>query len=264
MNVTPDPPHDELKRMREVIQSSRRTIERLRERAERMEQTLDLVCEDPAALWLYRNREERMDAFVPIFEESRRRFHLARYEFATGWTAGKRVADIACGTGYGCRVLATQGQAAAVTGIDSSDEAIDYARSRHGLPNIEYRVAEGSGTGFPDAAFDVLTSFETIEHVADDAELVDEFARVLVPGGALICSTPNQWPLEIARHHRREYDRAGFLAVLERQFELDQLYSQNSGSDFRYNRGQPAGIVPTTDANCETAECFIAVARRRA
>ena len=70
------------------------------------------------------------------------------------------------------------------------------------------------------AAIDIVVSFETIEHVPDDCALIAEFRRVLRPGGQLIVSTPNQWPLADAPFHVREYDRQSFEAVLDPRFRL--------------------------------------------
>lgn len=228
-----------------------------------LERTLERVSEDPLMAWLYRNRSERMDATVPIFPDARRRFHLARYEFAAARVGGLSVADIACGTGYGSEILLKQGGAAAVTGIDVCPDAIDYARARHAAAGISFHVADALSSGLASGSVDAVVSFETIEHVADAEGLVSEFARILKPAGLLICSTPNAWPLEIAPHHVREFDRASFLDMLERHFLVNELFNQNSGSDFVYNRGQAEGIVPTTDANHDLAECFIAVAARK-
>jgi SAM-dependent methyltransferase len=115
----------------------------------------------------------------------------------------------------------------------------------------------------PNASFDVVTSFETIEHVPDDVALVEEFHRVLKPDGWLIISTPNQWPLADTPYHVREYDRASFIRVLDEKFACEEFYNQNSGSDTPLNRGQPAGIVSTTSENQHLAECYIAICRRR-
>jgi 2-polyprenyl-3-methyl-5-hydroxy-6-metoxy-1,4-benzoquinol methylase len=242
----------------------RKANARLRERVELLERTLERVSSDTQVAWLYRNRNERMDPTVDIFAPARARFHSARYEFAAARVSGLAVADIACGTGYGCEILLKQGRAASVTGIDVSPEAIAYAQDRHGGDGIRFRVADALETGLPDGSVDAVVSFETIEHVASAEALVSEFARILTPAGLLICSTPNAWPLEIAPHHVREFDRASFLATLGSEFHVEELFNQNSGSDFAYNRGQPERIVPTSDANHELAECFIAVARKTA
>jgi 2-polyprenyl-3-methyl-5-hydroxy-6-metoxy-1,4-benzoquinol methylase len=233
---------------------------------EKLSLVLDMLgnrdqCNDIA--WLMENREERMDATLPLFDEGRRLFHLARYDFAASYIAGGKVADIACGTGYGSRALSEQGQAFYVIGVDVSEEAIRYAQRRHSPPRVEFRAASGDDTGLQENDFDVVVSFETIEHVADERAFLREFKRLLKPGGLLICSVPNQWPLAKTPHHVKEYDFTSFCSLLSEFFDVEKVFNQNSGCDFEFNRGQPAGIIETTDENRSLAECFIAVCRKR-
>lgn len=258
-----DSEKNELQALRKMILANRQTIHRLRERVAVLETALELTSGDAQMQWLFRNRSERMDATVPMFNPLRAEFHMARYRFASQFVADKTVADIASGTGYGARLLHQEGRAARVVGIDVSEEAVDYARGRHALPGIEFVVADGAQTGLAEVQFDAVVSFETIEHVADDKQLVAEFARILKPEGMLICSTPNAWPLDMAPHHVREYGRSGFEQVLTTYFDIVTMYNQNSGSDFRFNHDQPAGIVETTAENEALAECYIAVCRKR-
>ena len=213
--------------------------------------------------WLEQNRLERMDATVDIFDAKRREFHLDRYRFAAQRVKGRRVLDCACGTGYGARLLREQGQATQVVGVDIAAKSIQYAYKHHGLSSTEYVCASADCLPLPVSSVDVIISFETIEHVIDDRSLIAEFFRVLRPGGELIVSTPNQWPLKDTPFHVREYDRKSFLCVLESRFDCLEVYNQNSGSDTLLNHNQPRGIVATTIANEQFAECFIAVCRRK-
>src|SRR6266702_5532763 len=122
--------------------------------------------------WLYDNKDERMDATKPIFDYNRRLFHLSRYEFASEYCFGKNVADIACGTGYGSKMLSIKGQAASVVGIDNCPEAVSYASIEHSSPNVRYVNTSATDTGLASGAIDILVSFETIEHVQDDQALL--------------------------------------------------------------------------------------------
>ncbi|MEQ1906906.1 MAG: class I SAM-dependent methyltransferase [Pirellulaceae bacterium] len=247
----------------EFIRQQREQIARLRGRLDRLEKVVDLCFSDDDGLWLYQNREERCDPSVPIFDAERGAFHTARYLFACDYVAGKRVLDIACGTGYGSQLLGEQGKALEVIGIDISYEAVGYAARRHCSANTRFLAGSATEIPLPDHSVDVVVSFETIEHIPEDTQVIAEFARVLPSGGTLVISTPNNWPLEIAPFHTNVYDRQSFLKLLETQFSVVQLLNQNSGSSFKYNHQQPAGIVATTDENAELAECFIAVATKR-
>ena len=254
---------ENLKLHLKYIQNQRNQIQNLRERLDRMEAMWEYCISDPEIKWLYQNRSERMDPTIPVFDPGRAEFHLDRYRFASARIEEMHVADIACGTGYGSELLKKQGRAATVTGVDICPDAINYAIKKHSPEGVRFLCASGAETGLESDSLDAIASFETIEHVDCDSKLLGEFARILKPGGLLICSTPNMWPLDIAPHHVRVYDRALFAGILEEHFESIEMYNQNSGTDFQFNRGQSRGIVPTTEDNHELAECFLAVAKRR-
>lgn len=226
-------------------------------------QILESALDDPHTCWLYQNRSLRMDATVPIFNDARRYFHLARYDLAARFVSGKVVADIACGTGYGVEILVQKGNAKKVIGVDNSRQTIEYAKSRHASSNTIYICSAGDATKIPSESVDVVVSFETLEHVPDDKALLSEFYRILKLGGQLLCSTPNNWPLDSAPHHLRTYDKERFLAVLSNYFEVAEVYNQNSGTDAPFNHGQPEGIKLTTPENEDTAECYIAICFKR-
>jgi 2-polyprenyl-3-methyl-5-hydroxy-6-metoxy-1,4-benzoquinol methylase len=233
-------------------------VRRLKDRVLELE-----VSRNPIDLWLYKNREERMDASrKDIFDSVRAEFHLARYAFAAKYVAEKRVLDAACGTGYGTEILKVAGAAGSVLGIDLDEEAIEYARNRHQPSGVSYIASNAARIEAPAGSFEVITSFETIEHVPDDLLLLQEFARLLKPGGTLIISTPNAWPLSLAKYHVREYNRDSFLLTLGKYLSVVEMYNQNSGSDWEHNHKKPAGICKTTEENARTAECFIAVCRK--
>nr|WP_047168769.1 bifunctional 2-polyprenyl-6-hydroxyphenol methylase/3-demethylubiquinol 3-O-methyltransferase UbiG [Sphingomonas sp. Y57] len=106
---------------------------------------------------------------------------------------GRRAADVGCGAGLLAEPLARMG--ATVTGIDAAPENVAVARhhaEKQGLA-IDYR--SGGVEALAGDSFDLVTSMEVIEHVADPAAFVAQLAALLAPGGIMILSTPNRTPL---------------------------------------------------------------------
>src|SRR6476646_7185805 len=94
--------------------------------------------------------------------------HWHRYLWASQFVAGKDVLDVACGEGYGSNFLAKT--AGRVVGVDISQETVDHAKNTYNQPNIEFY--QGSAGAMPIEGtylFDIIISFETIEHL-DETE----------------------------------------------------------------------------------------------
>ena len=105
--------------------------------------------------------------------------------------AGKSALDVGCGAGLLAEPLARLG--ARVTGIDASAQVIAAARDHAGALGIDYRV--GGIEAAAGERFDLITSLEVIEHVADARAFVAGLAGALAPGGLMVLSTPNRTPL---------------------------------------------------------------------
>ena len=101
---------------------------------------------------------------------------------------GRSALDVGCGAGLLTEPLARLG--ARVTGIDATPEVIEVAREHAAAMRLEidYRVGDVQEL---EGRFDLVTSLEVIEHVADPGAFVKALARRLAPGGLLILSTPN-------------------------------------------------------------------------
>jgi len=121
------------------------------------------------------------------------------YIEARAGLAGRRVLDVGCGGGLLAEGMARRG--ARVTGIDLAGEALAVARL-HALDSgidVEYRLApvESVARAEP-SSFDLVTCLEMLEHVPDPAAVVDSLARLVRPGGDVICSTINRNPRSFA------------------------------------------------------------------
>ncbi len=126
------------------------------------------------------------------------------------------------------------GAAATVIGVDIDTGAIGHAKARYSdRPNL--RFVQGSCTALPlaDASVDLVVSFETIEHLAEQEAMLVEFRRVLTPEGVLIISSPNKavYSGEEPRandFHVRELRREELAALLARGFPQQAWYGQRA------------------------------------
>jgi SAM-dependent methyltransferase len=156
--------------------------------------------------------------------------HWHRYVFARGLVTGKRVLDAACGEGYGSAMLAASAQS--VLGVDIAASAVAHAQSRYGAQtNLRFAQGDATALDLPAASFDVVTSFETLEHVHAHDELVAGFARVLSDDGMLLISSPDKLSYsDISgfrnEFHVRELYRDELLVLLRRHFPAVRLYGQ--------------------------------------
>ena len=116
--------------------------------------------------------------------------HLQRYEFASRFVKGKNVLDAACGNGYGAYTLANLG-AKAVTAIDLDADAIKYAKSHYFGNNLSYHCEDCFNLKPVVGGFDVITSFETIEHLDDPKRFVQLLRQLIAADGCMIISAPN-------------------------------------------------------------------------
>lgn len=155
--------------------------------------------------------------------------HWHRYCVALPLAHGRRVLDAACGEGYGSALLGRT--AASVIGVDVGAAAIAHARARYGAPHVTF--VQGSVTALPlaDASVDLIVSFETIEHLALQREMLAEFRRVLAAAGILVISSPNR-PVygedgaSENAFHVRELDRDELKLLLDPSFPAQAWHAQ--------------------------------------
>lgn len=113
------------------------------------------------------------------------------------------VLEVGCGEGRGIdRVLP---KAASYSAIDKIAEVIEKLKTKY--PTGKFYSGNIPPLGpFADNSFDVVITFQVIEHIQDDVTFLKEIHRVLKPGGLAMITTPNR-PMSLSRNpwHIREY-----------------------------------------------------------
>lgn len=165
------------------------------------------------------------------------REHYARYFLATQLVGDDaRVLDIACGEGYGSELLMRSANCVEVLGVDLSPEAVNHARMKYrpvagaaGLYGPTYEVGDIQALD-PNwsSSFDLVVSFETIEHVAETERALKELRRVLKPDGYLVISTPNKGVYPAGNpFHLRELTTAELVEGLVPDYDSVQVWRQD-------------------------------------
>ncbi|MFT4672062.1 MAG: 2-polyprenyl-3-methyl-5-hydroxy-6-metoxy-1,4-benzoquinol methylase [Arenicella sp.] len=169
-------------------------------------------------------------SFASIEEYVIHLMHLADYEAAQKVATGKVVLDFGCNCGYGTKLLSQTCNH--VTGVDVSPSAIEAAKAQCPNNNVAFQLIDGITLPFESATFDVVTSFQVVEHVADYDTYLSEIRRVLKPEGVLLLTTPNA---EIRvkpgakpwnRFHVYEFRGDELMLLLQRYFPLVKVLGQ--------------------------------------
>lgn len=155
--------------------------------------------------------------------------HLHRYAIADELVKNKKVLDIACGEGYGSFLMAAN--AYSVTGVDNNALVIKNACEKYKRPNLEFVEGQAEKLPLEDHIYDIVVSFETLEHLENHQLLFNEIKRVLKKEGVLIISTPNKLFYSdkngyINPFHKKELYLNEFKELLSKSFTNYRVYSQ--------------------------------------
>lgn len=159
--------------------------------------------------------------------------HTKAYIYAVQFSRDRDVLDCGCGGGYGSHYLSKRG-ANKVIGIDLSAWAIDQARMLYGGSNLQFMVMDVTDLKSGDCTFDMVTSFQVIEHLGDYKRHLSEAKRVLKPGGILIISTPNKNVCSPNREkpifpfHTKEFSPNEFYTLLSDYFGEVKVMGQKT------------------------------------
>lgn len=154
--------------------------------------------EPPAAEWDHSTHEAFFDYYAEesLSEETLARSRavrelLLRLRAEKGDREKLDVADIGCAAGAQSALWAELGHR--VHGLDVNERLVELARkrAREAGMSIEFTVGSAVELPWPDASMDICLVLELLEHVADWERCLDEFARILKPGGMVYLSTTN-------------------------------------------------------------------------
>ncbi|ANY66220.1 hypothetical protein BBD42_06890 [Paenibacillus sp. BIHB 4019] len=150
--------------------------------------------------------------------------HHYRYHFATRFIRpGDFILDAACGSGYGTHYMAIHSPSALVVGVDRSEHALNWAIDLFSGGNTVYVKTDLSGSfreELPLQTFDVITCFETVEHIKDDRSFIQKLYESLHTNGILLISAPNE---EIIPHLKNPYFLHGVNPHHYRHYRPDEL-----------------------------------------
>ena len=157
--------------------------------------------------------------------------HEGNYRHVLNACQDKKVLDCGCGDGYGASILSSL--AGSVNAVDVSEKSIEEAKRKYVTKNLTFETIlpiEEKVLPFSDNTFDVIVSFQVIEHVLDDTSYLADIHRVLKPGGRFCCSTPNAKVRLLSfqnpwnKFHVREYTPDSFREKLDQVFRNTELY----------------------------------------
>lgn len=173
------------------------------------------------------------ERFIPGMAGEGATDHLHRYVLARKIALGLDVLDIASGEGYGSAMLAEV--ANRVTGVDIDSDTIAQAIEKYQIANLEFLQGDCANLKFSDSSFDLVVSFETIEHHDKHVEMLREIRRVLRPSGVLLISSPNRPEFNRDRtepypFHVKELDYNELNVLLCSEFSNVAFYGQRSMS----------------------------------
>lgn len=159
--------------------------------------------------------------------------HIARYHFAIHYAKG-RVLDFACGSGFGSNIIAAAAkkELSEVIAIDIDPESIKYAKSKYYHPLVKFQLEDAVDPTLPErlGQFDLIVSFETIEHIAEEELFMTNIYHLLKPGGTLVISTP------FGQGRGKPTSEPFHVHQLTKE-EFQGLFTSYSETEFYYQKG---------------------------
>ena len=202
----------------------------------------------------------------PTFAKKMYQEHIGRYFFASQFSGGKTVLDLACGVGYGSKYLALNG-AKTVDALDISREAIQHARQNYSAKNLKFHVWDIQKKLLFERPFDVITCFEAIEHVKHQRSVIKNMKAHLSSHGIGILSTPRPLGEIRSEFHEKELEHYAFNHLLANYFAHIEYFVQNNHFSSLITFGTPSEPYQTLfmndQWNLDQADYFVAVVSQK-
>jgi len=164
--------------------------------------------------------------------------HESRYEWAAQQfpLKNKKILDFGCGSGYGSHFLANS--AASVLGVDISSQAINFANGKYAgtASNLHFQVADLTKISTKSdlqGKFDVVVSFDVIEHLEKYWIFLENIQALLANNGVVVIGCPNRLRSFCSNQkvwnpfHMQEFTPAQFHWLLKHYFQDVQIFGQN-------------------------------------
>jgi len=160
--------------------------------------------------------------------------HRARYDYVADLLApADNVFDAGCGIGYGANIMAQV--ANSVVAVDCAPDAVDFANSHWGAPNLRFAVQNLHALKLAKAqTFDVVTAFEIIEHLVQPDLFLEGLKPYVTPATRIFISSPNeaavQHTVELNPFHVRHFSEEMLSELLAKSgYDVHDGMTQNTG-----------------------------------
>lgn len=166
--------------------------------------------------------------------------HFCAYEFAKKFVNNNSVLDIGCGEGYGSDFLSNY--AKDILGIDYDKNIINYAKDKYNKKNLQFLVLDIKDLSSLCKKFDVICSFQNIEHIRNTDKLLKDISELLNDNGVFICSTCNMrdaspgMTAPFNKFHVKEYLVDEFRNLLRANFKQVDMEGLNRSLALRICR----------------------------
>jgi 2-polyprenyl-3-methyl-5-hydroxy-6-metoxy-1,4-benzoquinol methylase len=161
--------------------------------------------------------------------------HLQRYHYAGRHLIPGTIADIACGTGYGSFLLATDYNKyiSRIYAVDNEPFCITYAAKHYAHPLITY-VNSDAYQFEPAESLTNIISLETMEHLDNPTRFIQHMAGYLMPKGRFIVSVPITPSMDANPYHLHDFSARTFkeMFLLAGFRELNSFVQKQSYNPF--------------------------------